>query len=92
MIGHTDGSVLNDDSECPGRGSRTPAVRARRRLARIVTGQSELTHSLLLQYSRIAAASESQPGTLRAAVQVSAPGQMKLNLAYSGSEREAQTR
>ena len=29
MIGHTDGSVLNDDSECPGRGSRTPAVRAR---------------------------------------------------------------
>ena len=23
------GSVLNDDSECPGRGSRTPAVRAR---------------------------------------------------------------
>ena len=91
MIGHTDGSVLNDDSECPGRGSRTPAVRARRRLARIVTGQSELTHSLLLKYSLIAAASESQPGTLRA-VQVSAPGPMKLNLAYSGSEREAQTR
>ena len=29
MIGHTDGSVLNDDSECPGCGSRTPAVRAR---------------------------------------------------------------
>ena len=29
MTGHTDGSVLNDDSECPGRGSRTPAVRAR---------------------------------------------------------------
>ena len=29
MIGHVDGSVLNDDSERPGRGSRTPAVRAR---------------------------------------------------------------
>ena len=29
MVGHTEGSVLNDDSECPGRGSRTPAVRAR---------------------------------------------------------------
>ena len=29
MIGHTDGSVLNDDSECPGRGSRPSAVRAR---------------------------------------------------------------
>ena len=28
-MGHTDGSVLNNDSECPGRGSRTPAVRAR---------------------------------------------------------------
>ena len=26
MIGHTDGSVLNDDLECRGRGSRTPAV------------------------------------------------------------------
>ena len=29
MIGHTDGSVLNNDSKCPGHGSRTPAVRAR---------------------------------------------------------------
>ena len=29
MIGHTDGSVLNDDSERLGRGSRIPAVRAR---------------------------------------------------------------
>ena len=29
MTGHTDGSVLNDDSERPGRGSRTLAVRAR---------------------------------------------------------------
>ena len=29
MIGHTDGSVLNDDSERPGRGSRTLAGRAR---------------------------------------------------------------
>ena len=29
MIGHTDGSVLNDDSERPGSGSRTPAVRGR---------------------------------------------------------------
>ena len=29
MIGHTDGSVLNNDSERPGRGSRTPAARAR---------------------------------------------------------------
>ena len=29
MTGQTDGSVLNDDSDCPGRGSRTPAVRAR---------------------------------------------------------------
>ena len=29
MTGHMDESVLNDDSECPGRGSRTPAVRAR---------------------------------------------------------------
>ena len=29
MIGHEDGYVLNDDSERPGRGSRTPAVRAR---------------------------------------------------------------
>ena len=28
MIGHTDGSVLNDDLECPGRGSSTLAVRA----------------------------------------------------------------
>ena len=29
MIGHMDGSVLNDDTECPGRGSSTPAVQAR---------------------------------------------------------------
>ena len=29
MTGHMDGTVLNHDSECPGRGSRTPAVRAR---------------------------------------------------------------
>ena len=36
MIGHTDGSVLNDDSECPGRGSRTPAVRARSSLSQPV--------------------------------------------------------
>ena len=53
MIGHKDGSVLNDDSECPGRGSRTPLARARSSSsqpvavgsAAVIEGLPKLRHS-----------------------------------------------